>query len=82
MMINKTINPIQSFHPTYLLTQQDAYTDEEGFIVVESDDKNNCKFKQLTKSSSNTLNLVYSREFDTCDGHDYVIEVSVNTEYL
>lgn len=50
---------------------QDAWTDTEGkFILDEQQNCENFEWKQI----SNVMKFTFTRKFDTCDEHDYIIE--------
>ncbi|XP_077500682.1 tyramine beta hydroxylase [Amblyomma americanum] len=49
----------------------DAWTDDGGYVAV--DEQNDCVLGSL-KRKGTTLRFLFTRNFDTCDSHDYVIE--------
>ncbi|XP_050050808.1 dopamine beta-hydroxylase-like [Dermacentor andersoni] len=50
---------------------EDGWTDDAGYVAV--DEQNDCVLGSLKRKGS-TLRFLFTRKFDTCDSHDYVIE--------
>ncbi|KAL3171520.1 hypothetical protein MRX96_013722 [Rhipicephalus microplus] len=52
---------------------EDGWTDDAGYVTV--DEQNDCILGSLKRKGS-TLRFLFTRKFDTCDSHDYVIRSS------
>ena len=65
--------PVLYITLNFVLTVEDIHTDDNSFVFVD-EDSNDCKLLSIKKKEK-VVRYAYHRDFDTCDPHDYVIEV-------
>lgn len=56
-----------------LFVMQDTWTDDTGRISV--DERQDCDEFDIVRFHGGGTAFTFNRKFDTCDGHDYLIQV-------